>query len=215
MKHSTKYSEAYRQKLLSKKKDLTRFLKTETQLGIRINVKHDKRLGYVYQLFISLDNRKFATHSTITVDSANKATILNELKEHISRFSSCEKRLSYESRRRNSCTSKLYCYLCERAKPENKFHRNVDSDYSQDGYSHVCLDCAYKQAISITQSNNVKLGLTFLCCVFDKSYIRQLAEEILLMDIADVDKLSLYFKRLNLTQQFKNGKRTFAHSDIF
>ena len=215
MEQLTKHTNTYRQKLLSKKKELTQYLKAETQLGIKINVEHDKRLGYFYQLSISLDNRKFVTHSTIKVDSANKHTILNELKEHISRFSAFEKRLAYEARRRNSETSKLYCYLCESEKPENKFHRNIDSDNTQDGYSHVCLDCAYKQAISIMEVGNIKTALTFLCCVFNKPYFQHLANEILQMDIPDVEKLSLYYKRLNLTQQFKSGKRTFAYSDIF
>ena len=182
-----------------------------------MSVQLDKELGYVYAVQLSLDD--FDTYSKWIIKSTGKTTIKQELLEAVSHFDFKYKKRGGTTKsitkQVGSSALKIECMNCEE-KPVGCFHRNVVTSMfkQRGGYCFICHDCANTLAAEILRLKDAYAALLFLCCIYDRPFIKRLADKVVVMDIAPAELFGEYFRRLNLKNIGKSGGNTFASSEF-
>ena len=219
MKQSIKFTKDYKKKLSKKIPEITKHLELRTGYSIKMKIQLDKELGYLYALQLFLDN--FASYSKYLVKSTTKARIKEEVLEAVSNFDFKHKKRGGTSKQitkqQKSSALEIECCCCGEDKPVCNFHRNIVSPLFKQraGYCFSCKDCSVSRAAEILKSKDALTSIIYLCAIYDRPYLKWLADEIISLNLSPVNTFGKYMSRVNIVSGIRRKGATFALSDVY
>lgn len=218
MKQIDKFTPEYKKALQANKKDIQKYLENKTGYKILIGIECDKTQGYLYSCKISLDN-EFSKFAKWVLHSTGKQNIKKELLENIAHFDFQNMKIGGTTKnitkRVKSSALKIECCGCGEEVNVNEIHRNMSSPLfkSRSGYCYMCFNCSNTRAAEILRDKDANTALVFLCGIYDRPYVKSLADEVIAMCLSPVETFGQYFRRLNLVHSVKGRGSTFSNSD--